>query len=1488
MSTKAVAVAEAAGAAKAAEAVPAAEAAGAAKAAEAAEAVPAAAAAAAAAAEEVAEETSLGTNPNDNSSEEDNGSRSNSPASGVSATIPGTIELRRPLIKPILKPDPKAGPKAGPKADPKADPEADPKAGPKAAEAIKKIVANKETSSATPTAKPVPKALARGAATAMTTIKVLRGRDLADDRVVISQLEAVEDDDTSTQYSTISTMSNATTASTESYIRDRYKKMQHREHIFNLPDTYIGSILPDQQHMWVINEGRMENKQITYIPGLYKIFDEVLVNAIDQHIRMHEFVSLTKEQLEKTPNTPSCIGAVKNIRVTINKDEISVENDGPGIDVTIHPDHNVYVPQLIFCELLTGTNYAADEKRIVGGKNGYGAKLCNIFSTEFVIETVDANQKKYYKQICRNNMTEINPPEIKPYANKPFTRITFRPDIGRFDLPEGLPDDAIKTMEKRVWDCAAYTKDCNVFLNGEKIMIKDFEKYAELFTGSKFEKKNRVYAKPNARWEVIACPSWDNDFVQVSLVNGISTHRGGKHVDHVANQICKDLAKLMNDKSSAKKKTDIKPAHVKKNLCLFIKCAIENPSFDTQTKECMTSLVKDFGSKCDINDDFIQALYKTTIKDKIMEFYTFKDKQQVAKTDGRKQSRVDVDKLDEGDKPGTKESSKCTLILTEGDSAMSLANSGRSSLGEKEKQYYGVFPLRGKLLNVREATMKQLVTNEEIKNIKKILGLQEGKTYETEAEVQHLRYGRVMIMTDADTDGDHIKGLIFNFFHHFWPSFMRRNASFCSLITPVVRIWKNMKRGQTTKPNPETYRNFYTIAQFDEFRKQNNGIPAGYEYKYYKGLATSTDAEAHDYFKEMKVVNYEWDDLPFHTEDSEINRNDYALNLAFQKDKADERKVWLSDFDPKIVHDYDVKKETYYDFIMKRLRVFSYGDNQRSIPSVCDGLKPSQRKVIYACLRKKLKKDLKVSQLGGYVSMTTAYHHGEQSLYGTIIGLAQDYIGSNNVNLLVPSGQFGNRNGGTGGMGSNSGSERYIFTRLSEVTTLIFNPDDSPLLKFLEDDDKPIEPVWYMPCLPMVLVNGALGIGTGYSTTIPSYNPEHIIENLKRLMKGEEPVKMRPWYKGYQGDIIVEGPTSFSSHGVYLVKDSNTVEIQEIPITSGSQTMSLFHYKEYIESIISGKINQTADGVEKKIPHPLTNKLIDAKYDLTNNTIKVLLKFAPNTLRELLQDKPEFEKQLKLVSTINTSNMHLMDPLGKIKKYETPEEILKEYYGLRIVFYEERRKNLIVDYEYTFNICSAKAQFIKDIHAGKIKLNDPKPDGSPGVKPRSKKDIVEQLVVLNYPLIKKKKANPWEASASDEDDSSIVETEVDKDTDKNTPEMSAKERLKGYDYLFTLKIDHLTDEQIHQLEKDRDIAYENLENLKKKVASDLWNDDLNKIQRMLKDIDMGWYEEMGLKPETHIPVTKAHIDIKCRPSPVKKTLNVVKRSPAVTSIDTAV
>lgn len=152
-------------------------------------------------------------------------------------------------------------------------------------------------------------------------------------------------------------------------------------------------------------------------------------------------------------------------------------------------------------------------------------------------------------------------------------------------------------------------------------------------------------------------------------------------------------------------------------------------------------------------------------------------------------------------------------------------------------------------------------------------------------------------------------------------------------------------------------------------------------------------------------------------------------------------------------------------------------DNIRSIPCIADGLKPGQRKVIWGCFKRKIKKEIKVAQLVGYISEHAAYHHGEASLGTTIINLAQEYVGANNLALLKPSGQFGTRETG----GKDAAAPRYLFTTTKPITRAVYHPADDRLLKYLKDDDTPIEPEWYMPVLPMVLINGAEGIGTGES-----------------------------------------------------------------------------------------------------------------------------------------------------------------------------------------------------------------------------------------------------------------------------------------------------------------------------------------------------------------------------------------------------------------------
>ena len=401
--------------------------------------------------------------------------------------------------------------------------------------------------------------------------------------------------------------------------------------------------------------------------------------------------------------------------------------------------------------------------------------------------------------------------------------------------------------------------------------------------------------------------------------------------------------------------------------------------------------------------------------------------------------------------------------------------SGLSVVG---RDRYGVFPLRGKLLNVREASAKQVMDNAEVTALKKILGLQQGRTY---SSAEGLRYGHIMIMTDQDHDGSHIKGLILNLFATFWPSLLRLPGFLTEFITPIVKV-----RHLRTRVD----RAFFTLPEFTAWRATlPAGGEAGYSMKYYKGLGTSTSSEAKEYF--TAIARHQ---LTF-TSDSE---GEAAIELAFGRAHADARKEWLGGWTRELYLDQSLGSLSYSDFVNRELILFSVASNQRAIPSLVDGLKPGQRKILYSAFLKRLTREIKVAQLAGYVAEKSAYHHGEAALTSTIVGMAQSFVGSNNVNLLYPGGMFGTRLAG----GKDAASARYIFTNLCPIARTLFPPLDDPILTYLNDDGLDIEPEYYLPCIPMVLVNGSSGIGTGWSSSIPNYNPRDLVAALRARMRG--------------------------------------------------------------------------------------------------------------------------------------------------------------------------------------------------------------------------------------------------------------------------------------------------------------------------------------------------------------------------------------------------
>ncbi|KAI5298687.1 DNA topoisomerase 2, partial [Ascosphaera atra] len=783
----------------------------------------------------------------------------------------------------------------------------------------------------------------------------------------------------------------------------------------------------------------MEFREVSYVPGLYKILDEIVVNAADNK-----------------QNDSS----MDEIRVTLDKEagEISVWNNGRGIPVEIHKKDGIYIPEMIFGHLLTSSNYDDNQQKVTGGRNGFGAKLCNIFSTEFTVETCDSRQMKKYKQTWTNNMTKCGKAKITD-LKKPddYTKVTFKPDFQKFGM-DGIDDDFEALVARRVYDLAGTTK-CAVKYNGSRLPVRNFKKYMEMYT--KAIKKERgeeaandkseiITESPDPRWEVGFAVS-DGSFQQVSFVNSIATTNGGTHVNYIADQICNKLADTLKKKN--KTGAALKATQVRNHIFLFVNCLIVNPAFNSQTKEQLTTKASQFGSKCVLSEDFLKKIMKTQVMENILHFAQQKADQIMKKTDGHRRSRMNNPKLTDANKAGTKDGHLCTLLLTEGDSAKALAMAGRSVVGP---DYFGVFPLRGKLLNVRDASVDQISKNAEIQNIKNFLGLQHKKEY---TDTKGLRYGHLMVMTDQDHDGSHIKGLLINYFQVAFPSLLKIPQFLLEFITPIVKVWKGDPK------SPSVMHSFFTMPEYEAW-KEAHGHEKGWQKKYYKGLGTSSTEDGEEYFRDLDRHLKQ-----FHT----MREHEPALiDLAFSKKKADERKEWLRQFKPGTFLDNSGDTITYDDFINKELILFSMADNIRSIPSVVDGFKPGQRKVMYACLKKNIRKDIKVYELGGYVSAETAYQHGDASMQQTIVALAQDFVGSNNVNLLEPSGNFGSRLQG----GQDAASARYIYTRLTPFARRVFHQADDALLTYNVDEGQRIEPETYVPVVPMLLINGAEGIGT--------------------------------------------------------------------------------------------------------------------------------------------------------------------------------------------------------------------------------------------------------------------------------------------------------------------------------------------------------------------------------------------------------------------------
>lgn len=1115
----------------------------------------------------------------------------------------------------------------------------------------------------------------------------------------------------------------------------KYQMKTDKQHILDNPGMYIGSIQPTENEMWVIDdtEGqeKITEKKITFIPALLKLFDECIINSRDHVVRMLSLKNNTKDNSNNIQ--------VSNIEVSIDETGlISITNDGNGIDIAKHEEHNLWIPEMIFGHLRTSTNYDKNEKKITGGLNGLGIKLVFLWSSYSKIETIDHNRKLKYTQEFNNNLDEKQEPIITKSKNKPYTKVMFRPDFNRLGI-NGLNSDMLSLLKKRVYDIAAITnKTVKVKYNNNIIPVKNFKNYIEMFIN---DKSKIIYEEVNERWEYCVSLSLNHEYTQISFVNGINTYNGGKHVEYILNQITRKLVEYIEKK----KKIKVNTASLKEQLFIFINCSIENPTFNSQNKDYLTTNVSNFGSTCIVSDKVIEKIAKMGIMDTACALTNIKEESKIAKkTDGIKSRNVrGIPKLNDANFAGTEKSKDCILILCEGDSAKAGVVSGLSS---EDKNYIGVYPLKGKLLNVRGENISKVSENKEIIDIKKILGLENNKSYGSIEDVnKFLRYSKILILCDQDDDGSHIKGLIINLFHNNWRSVINIPGFISFMNTPILKARKN---------NQELL--FYNQGEYNVWKNETD--VKFWNIKYYKGLGTSTSKEFKEYFKNKKIVGFEY-----------TNDSDDLIDMVFNKKRANNRKEWLTNYDRNNFLDTSNQLISYSDFINKELIHFSKYDCDRSIPNLMDGLKISQRKILYSAFKRKLTSEVKVAQFSGYVSEHSNYHHGEASLNGAIIGMAQNFVGSNNINLLVPNGQFGTRI-----IGSDHASERYIYTLLSKITRVIFNPLDDNVLEYLNDDGTIVEPLYYTPIIPMILVNGSKGIGTGFSTEILCYNPIDIIEYIQNKIAENIPTNFtfKPYYEGFKGSIEPYDETNkrFILKGIYEIIDSDKIKVTELPIG-----LWINDFKALLESLCE---NVNKEG--KKIT-PIVKDYNDNSTDVI---VDFTIIFQKDKLQELIDTKCDYncnglEKILKLYNTYSTSNMHLFDANEKLKKYDNVNEIIDDYFVTRLEMYEKRKSYIVGLLEKELVVLKNKTTYIQEILDETIDL-----------RRKKNTDIIKMLEEKNYDMIN-----------------------------------------DNYNYLVKMSMDSVNEENIDRLNGECLNKSNELELIMNKNILDMWNDELETLKK---------------------------------------------------------
>ena len=1112
---------------------------------------------------------------------------------------------------------------------------------------------------------------------------------------------------------------------------DNYSSFkEQRDHIYKVPQMYLGGSIKQMKRVERVLELESQlfkEKEISISDGLERIFVEISSNAGDNAARsMRNNVDPGE------------------VTVTMTDTTIKVRNGGIPIPVEIKEEENMYVPEMIFGKLMSSSNYDEDKVRTEAGVNGFGAKLTNIFSKYFKVTIGDPHNQALYTQVWTENMKQKEKPNISHYSknSKGFVEVEYVIDFLKFGYENmKYPAEAYEFFARHIVDMA-FTLKIPVSFNGKKFVIKNAKEYAKLYLGKEkvknsilycsWPKGTETYMKNNVELakdknvlpaiEICAIDTPDEAF-KISFLNAMWTRNNGVHYEATFKAVATSVLNTVNDNKNGKKKKKkdekapkLALADVKKHVSLIVSCWVEDPEFSGQGK----SELKSPTPSVKIEEKILKPILNWELVSRLYAELDAKQFRLSMKTDGKKTKNLTgMDKLKDANKAGTSESSKCILYITEGDSALTFAKHLRSFIpGEKGNDYIGCYPLKGKPINIMNATPMKVNANKEINDLKKILALKSGVDYSVDENYETLRYGHLMVLADADTDGKHILGLVMNIFHCEFPSLIARGY-ITYLRTKILEVKKG---GRKIK--------FYSQHEYDLWKEKTKDFKS-WEHSYFKGLGTSEEADVEDESKNPKIVQTIYDEIA-----------PYSMRLAFDKALTNNRKEWIAQWQP----DYSVEQmmnQPISSFINHEFIQFSIADVARSIPRFTDGLKTSQRKILWTALKRWGRKagdkaeKMKVAQFAASVSEKMAYMHGEKSLEGAIVGMGQNFVGANNIAYFRKKGNFGTRSM----LGKDASSGRYIFAAPELFVPLIYKKEDEQILNIIVDEGQDIEPVTLLPILPMHLINGVCGIGTGSSSYIPPHNPLDVCFWLECKIKGISLPTLKPWFRGFNGKIEMKlRMKKANSESEESVEEDiyNNPEEEEPDkdenFVDENTKISMATYGVYEEqgntrkkiTITELPIGRSIDKYEIMLKKMRENKII-TKYD--DYSTAEVPKF------EIYGMKNPSLKKLKLVKTYGMSNMVLLDNNNRPVKYRNAEDIMETFYSIRLAYYDKRKQHILNSIQETIGLLNMKIKFILAVLKGiqmiqenpKISLEDLNAAGAILTIGKNKKSIATQM-----------------------------------------------------------------------------------------------------------------------------------------------------------------